>query len=144
MGFMSKRVNKSFKSSGDKPEFMYKRNPLVDHSFQIFYYQKDKKDYELAGEYILLNTSEPIDLTEKKVINIITFLNNKDALLDLRNLTKTRLLYNIVPIKAEDAEAKLIFREYDGSGTSVENAVLTIKKGVINVKELNKRLERQL
>ena len=139
---MNTNFNESFNDKGEKPEFMYKRNPLVEHSFQIFYYVQEKKNYELAGEYILLNTDEDIDLTEKKVINLITFFNDKDSFLDLRNLTKTRILFNIVPIKVGDDEAKIIFREHDGTGVSKENAVLTLKKGVIDVTRLEKRLEK--
>lgn len=138
---MNTNFNESFNDKGEKPEFMYKRNPLVEYAYQIFYYVDDKKDYELAGEYIVLNTEEDAEFTEKKLFNIISALNGKKELLDLRNLTKTRLLFTMVPIKAGDTEAKIILREHDGTGVSTENAVLTMKKGVIDVRELESKLK---
>lgn len=141
---MSRNFNETFSESGEKPDFMYKRNPLVDHAYQIFYYVDNKNDYELAGEYIVLDTDEDIEITEKKVMNVVSFLNGKDTLIDVGNLTKTRILFNMVPVKAGDNEAKIIFREHDGKGVSSENAVLTLQKGVIDVKRLEDRIENRI
>lgn len=121
-----------FNELSEKPQFIYKRNPLVEHSFQIFSWRFEKKDYEPVGEYLLLETDEDPTLTEKKVMNIVTLLNGKDGLLDLGELTKTRVLFNVVPKKDVDDPTKLIFRNHDGEGTSTENAILTLEKGVLN------------
>jgi hypothetical protein len=127
---MNDDFNNKFNDKGEKPTYIYKRNPLVEHSFQIFGYMEEKGDYEPVGDYLLLDTTEDPDLTEKTVMNIVRILNGKQDLMDLTNLTKTRLLFNIVPRKPESDETKVIFRTHDGKGTSEENAVLTLKKGV--------------
>lgn len=123
---------KKFNSESEKPEFMAKANPFAPHSWQILQYKNGKKDYEPVGEYILIDTGEDIDITEKKLINLVRLLNGKRDLLDLGNLTKKRVLFNIVPRTSETDPTKIIFRDHDGKGVSVENAVLTLEKGVLN------------
>ncbi len=130
------KFNDSFNDSGEKPLFIYKRNPLAEHSFQIFMF-RDKGgtrggDYEPVGDYMVLDLKEDPILSEKKVMNVISLLNGKDDLMELGNLTKTRVLFNIVPKKAENDPTKIIFRNHDGTGTSIESAVLTLEKGVLN------------
>lgn len=110
---------------------MHKKNPLVPHAYQIFEFKPVKNDYEPVGEYIVLETSEESELTEKKLGNLVRLLNGKQDLADLGNLTKTRILFNIVPRTSENDPTKIIFRTYDGAGVSKENAVFTIEKGVL-------------
>ena len=130
---MSKKFNSNFNDKGEKPQFTYKRNPLVSHAFQIFEFKDDKNSYEPIGEYTLLDMAELPEITEKKVINLIMIMNGKKDLMELGNLTKTRLLYTMVSSGSEtDKEEKIIFRTYDGKGVSQENAVLTIEKGVFH------------
>ncbi len=128
--------NESFKShfaeESEKPEFIYKHNPLLKNNYQIFMFKADKHDYEPVGEYTLLKLDENPELTEKKVMNLISILNGRKRLIDVQNLTNSRILYNIVPNADEDAPTKIIFREHDGNGTSTENAMLVIEKGVLD------------
>jgi len=124
--------NDSFNEEGEKPQFTYKRNPLVDHAFQIFMFKEEKGEYEPVGDYTLLDLDEDLVLTEKKVMNIISLLNGKQSLIDLGNLTKTRVLFTIVPKNSVEDPTKIIFRNHDGSGPSEENAVLVLEKGVID------------
>ena len=63
---------------------------------------------------------------------VISLLNGKDDLAELGSLTKTRVLFSVVPKKSDDDPTKIVFRNHDGEGTSEENAVLTIEKGVID------------
>lgn len=128
--------NDSFNDKGEKPQFMYKRNPLVDNSFQIFMFQSAKGDYEPVGDYTVIDLDENPELSEKKVMNVISLLNGKQDIMDLGNLTKTRVLFTIVPKSTENDPTKIIFRNHDGEGTSEENAVLTIEKGVLNDSKL--------
>ena len=122
---------KQFNEESSKPQFIYKRNPLVDHAFQICMFRDKNGEYEPVGEYTLLDREEDLSITEKKVMNIVSLLNGKQSLLDLGNLTKTRVLFTIVPKKSVEDPTKIIFRDYDGSGPSEENAVLTLEKGVL-------------
>jgi hypothetical protein len=116
--------------TGARTRFVHKPNPLVERSYQIFEYNIKKSNYEPVGEYVLLNKDEDPEITEKTVINIITLLNGKHDLIDLTNLTTTRLLYNVVPEAQSGDQTKIILKDYDGSGVSKDNAVFTIRKGV--------------
>ena len=129
---MGLKFNERFNDKGEKARFIYKRNPLIERSFQIFEYKDDKSEYEPIGEYTVLDSSEDIEITEKKVINLISIMNGKKNLIDFTNLTKTRVLYNIIPETPESEQQKVVFRTYDGVGVSKENAVLTIEKGVFH------------
>lgn len=133
---MNTKFNDSFNDKGEKTQFIYKRNPLVEHSFQIFMYRDEKGDYEPVGDYTVIDLDEDLELSEKKVMNVISLLNGKEDLMELGNLTKTRVLFTIVPKKSDDDPTKIIFRNHDGMGTSEENAVLTIEKGVLNESQL--------
>lgn len=127
---MNTDFNESFNEGSEKAEFIYKPNELVPRSFRIFQYKQDKEDYEPVGEYTLLDIGENPEITEKKMVNLISIMNGKKRLVDLSNLTKTRILYNMIPVTPETDRQKVIFRTYDGKGVSTENAVLTIEKGV--------------
>ena len=129
---MNMDFNESFNDQGEKPRFLYKRNPLLEHAWQIFEYKEEKADYEPVGDYTLIDTDEPIEITEKKVSNLVTIMNEKEGLIDLSNLTETRILYNIVADTPESDKQKVVFRTYDGDGVSKENAVLEIEKGVLD------------
>ncbi len=129
---MSVDFNEKFNDKGEKARFMYKHNPLVPRAFQIFEFQDEKNSYEPVGDYTLLDFEEAPDITEKKVINLISIMNGKQNLIDFKSLTNERILYNIVSTDADSKQQKVIFRAYDGSGVSIENAVLTMEKGVFH------------
>tara|TARA_B100001013_G_C24525648_1_gene408745 strand:+ start:90 stop:494 length:405 start_codon:yes stop_codon:yes gene_type:complete len=125
----------NFNIESEKPPFIYKRNPLVKNAFQIFQWKEEKRDYEPVGDYTLIDTEEDPELTEKTVMNIVTSLNGRtDRILNLKNLTSERLLYNIVDNKdAEESNlVTIMLRTHDGMGVSKENAVLKIEKGVFD------------
>ena len=119
------------KRTGERTRFIHKANPLVDRAYQIFEYDVTKSDYDHVGDYILIQKDEPQEVTEKKVINLMTLLNGKDDLIDLSNLTNTRLLYSIIPEAQAGNQTKIVLKDYDGSGVSKENAIFTIRKGVL-------------
>ena len=125
---------KTFNDESEKPWFISKTNPLVPHSWQIFEFRPAKDVYEPVGDYILVDTKEPIDITEKKIANLVSILNRRNRLIDFKTLTNERVLYNIVEESPDSDLMKVVFRVYDGSGVSKENAVLTINKGVFHEK----------
>lgn len=132
---MSMDFNEAFSEKGEKPRYIHKRNPLVEHAYQIFEF-KDYKGkngaYEPVGDYTVLDTSEDPELTEKRVMNIVTLMNGKKDLMDLKNMTDTRLLFNVIPRTNDTDPSKIVFRTYDGDGVSTENAILVLEKGVLN------------
>mgnify|MGYP003672058348 CR=1 FL=1 len=117
--------------TGERTRFVHKPNPLVDRAYQIFEYMAEKATYEPVGEYVLLNKDEPRDITDKKIINLMSILNKKDELIDLSSLTNKRVLFTLVPEAQAGDQTKMIFKDYDGSGVSKDNAVFTIRKGVL-------------
>lgn len=121
-----------FNEHSEKPQFIHKPNPLVNRSFQIFEFKADKQIYEPVGDYTVVDMAEPVEITEKKLSNLSRLLNGKRDLVELGNLTKKRLLFTIIPRTSESDPIKIIFRDHDGKGVSKENAVLTLKKGVLN------------
>ena len=125
----------NFNEQSEKPRFTYKRNPLVSTSFQIFEWKEDKSSYEPVGEYTLIDTSEASDITEKKLINLMAIMNERQRLIDFKDLTKERILFTMVPTTPESETQKVVFRTYDGSGVSKENAVLILEKGVFHETE---------
>ncbi len=127
-----------FNEQSEKALFIYKPNPLVPHSFQIFMFKKEKQEYEPVGDYTVIDTREDLDITTKRLGNIVSLLNGKKDLTKLGNLTRKRLLFNIVPKRSETDPTKIIFRNHDGKGISEENAVLTIEKGVLHESKLPK------
>lgn len=124
--------NTSFNEEGEKPRFIYKKNPLLEHSFQIFEYFEHKQNYEPIGEYTLIDLDEDIEITDKKVSNLITIMNGRKRLIDFTNLTNQRVLFNIIPRDEDSTQQKVVFRTHSGEGVSKENAILTIDKGVFN------------
>lgn len=123
-----------FNDESGKPRFMYKRNPLVKHAFQIFELKSGKQDYEPVGDYTLIDLAENLEVTEKTVINLVTLLNGRTNLINLTNLTSDRLLFNIVDNKdtEESNFVTIMLRTHDNKGVSKENAVLKIEKGVFD------------
>jgi len=121
-----------FNEESVKPEFIYKKNPLVPHSYQIFQFKDEKSNYEPVGEYTLLDLEESEELTEKRVMNLIAVMNQRKRTIDLSSLTNARTLYTMVEMKHEDTDQKIIFRTHDGAGVSKENAILVIDRGVFH------------
>lgn len=125
-------MEKNFNKSTEQPRFIYRPNPFAKRSWQILEL-KHKGQYEPAGEYTLVNHDEDPEITEKKVANVVKLLNRKKDLEDLQSLTKARVLFTVVPEAQSPNQTKIIFRDYDGSGVSKDNAIFTIRKGVLHV-----------
>ena len=122
----------NFNEESTKPRFVSERHPELPHAYLILEHDEKTDSYQPAGQYTVLDTAESQDLTEKKVMNLISLLNGRKNIMDLSNLTESRLLYNIVSKGSETEDTKIIFRTYTGKTVSEENAVLTIRKGVFN------------
>tara|TARA_R110001592_G_scaffold29350_9_gene106596 strand:+ start:14190 stop:14660 length:471 start_codon:yes stop_codon:yes gene_type:complete len=119
------------KRTGARSRFVHKPNPLIERDYQIFEYNIEIGDYNHIGDYVLLDKEEHRDITDKKVMNLMSILNKKDDLIDLSSLTNKRVLYTIVPEAQAGDQTKMIFKDYDGSGVSKDNAIFTIRKGIL-------------
>ena len=132
-------MEQNFNIESEKPPFTYKRNPLTDHAFQIFQWKEEKGDYEPVGDYTLIDMDEDPELSEKTVMNLVTLLNGRsERVIDLKNLTSERLLFNILTNEEDTEESDhvtIMLRTHDNQGVSKENAVLKIEKGVFDVRD---------
>jgi hypothetical protein len=110
-----------------RPDFIYQHNPVHERGFQIMKLG-DNDEYDVIGEYTILAQDEPLDLAEKKVMNLITLLNGRDNLMDLGEQTGTRLIYQRKAYAEETGCYEIIFYELGKQGVSQENALLTMQK----------------
>jgi len=117
--------------TGERTRFIAKPNPMTERDYEVFEYDFKKGEYKHVGDYVLINKKEPREATEIKVQNLMNSLNKKNEITDVSNLTKTRMLYTMVPEAQAGDQTKIIFKDYDGLGVSKDNAIFTIRKGVI-------------
>ncbi len=113
-----------------KTDYTYRRNPVMAGSFMILKKQ-DTERYEPIGEYTVLDKEEDADLSEKKVMNLVSVLNGDQKLMEIGAGTKKRMLYKPFPRLSEDEKSKVIFYTLsEGAGVSEENAILTIAEDI--------------
>ena len=109
-----------------KPAFTYRPNPVLAGSYLICK-KEDNGALQPVGDYTLLDRSEDLSLTEKKVINLITLMNGGTDLVPLGEQTKSRLFFHRKPKLEGDAKTEVVFYAYTGEGVSKENAILTME-----------------
>jgi hypothetical protein len=110
----------------NKGLFTYRPNP-VHHKSWLIFKKSDAGSLNPVGDYTVLDPSEPLDISEKKIMNLVTLLNGNKELIPLGDQTKSRLLFHRKPKKEQDAKTEVIFYTQSGQGVSKENAILTIE-----------------
>ncbi|MBK6895858.1 MAG: hypothetical protein KA099_06050 [Alphaproteobacteria bacterium] len=123
-----------FNKQLERPRFIYKPNPMMKRAYQIFELMPKNNAYVPVGEYILLNHEEDPELTELKMGNLVLLLNGKKDVKDLSKMSSTRVLFTVMPEDQSADQTKIIFKDYKGKGVSVDNAVFTIRRGVLHDK----------
>ena len=121
-----------FNEESEKPDYIFKPNPLSARAYLICKYDAQRGDYIPVGDYTVLDLSEEKELSDKRITNFMSSLNKKKRSVDLSSLTNTRILFTIIPRKPDDTHQKVIFRTHDGAGVSKENAILVIEKDVFD------------
>ncbi len=120
-----------FNEPAVRPKYTYRQNPMYERSFQILRWDGEFNEYVPFGEYTVVDISEDHELSEKRVINLVSALNERRKLVDLGSETKSRTYFHAVPGKDEDGKSKVVFYTNTGEGISKENAVITFE-GDIN------------
>lgn len=111
--------------------YIYRQSPLLNRSWMI--YLKDKRgELVPVGDYTVLDEEEPSELSEKKLINLVTLLNGGTEVLNLGEETQSRLLFHRKPKQDHADPTQVIFYTFAGAGISRENAILTLDAGVEN------------
>ena len=133
-----------FNEESKAPRYTYKRSPIHERAFMILRYQENLSgEAEPVGDYTVLDVEEDAALSEKKVMNLVSLLNERRRLMDLGEGLKTRLLYRIVEEQGDDSSdgsrARVIFYQLELKGASKENAILQIDPECIDLKEAGER-----
>ena len=68
-------------------------------------------------------------LPEKKVMNLVSLMNDEDQLIDIGSGTGKRMLYHRASTDNPD-KTRIIFYELGKQGVSTENAVLSLEEGL--------------
>ena len=118
-----------FKNAKTPPRFSYQRNPHHDRSFMILEHAQ-KKGYEPVGDYTVLDLKEEIFLSEKKVMNLVSLLNDQIDTLDLSQETSDNRMFYYEAPNDDKTKHKVIFYNQNGTGVSQESAMFLINKEV--------------
>ncbi len=120
---------KDFNTEAAAPRYTYAKSPVHPRGFMILKYADDMAGEPVpVGDYTVLDSSEDLALSEKKVINLISLLNGRKTLMQLGHETKARVLYRVVNEKDGDGKFNAIFYHLNQRGVSVENALFRIER----------------
>lgn len=118
-----------FNHQAAAPQYTYQKSPVHPRGFMILKYRGDMAaDPKPVGEYTVLDAREDFELSEKKVMNLISLLNGRKALMQLGHETKTQVLYHIVSEKDDDGKYRVLFYNLGKGGVSIENALFRIER----------------
>lgn len=123
-------MSMNFNSNSEKTRFIFKPNPVDAKSFDIFENRRGYDDYTPAGSYVAL-AEEARELTEKRLVNLVGLLNGKGITVDLSAQSSEQMLFQVLDKKLDSDPTKIIFRTRDPDGVSVENAIVTLRRGVV-------------
>ncbi|HEU4838440.1 MAG TPA: hypothetical protein VFS88_03405 [Micavibrio sp.] len=110
------------------PRYGYAPSPVHPRAFQILKYDDSGHEGPLfVGDYTVLDSRENLQLSEKKVMNLISLLNCRKNLMQLGHETGTRVLYHIVSECDDDGKRRVLFYQLGKDGISVENALFRME-----------------
>lgn len=113
----------------NKGIFIYRASPVLDRSWMI--YLKDQQgELTPVGDYTVLDRNEQQEISEKKIMNLVSLLNGSDQVIELGEQTQSRLLFHRKPKADASDPMQVIFYTFAGAGVSRENAILTLEAGV--------------
>ena len=114
------------KTRDSQGNFTYRPSPLLARSFLICR-KGQNGQVTPVGDYTVLDASEDIHLSERKVINLVMRLNGETELVELGERTRSRMLFHVKPRPEGDPHTEIVFYTQSGQGVSKENAILTME-----------------
>lgn len=128
----------------------YRPSKLHERGFHVVKKIEGSTTYQPVGDYVPLQTSEDKALSERKVINLVSVLN-EDELLDLSTETNAKTLFQLNENSLNDEEdetetssgsvsGSFIMRVLKEEGTSIPDAMIsfsdteTLEKFKSNIK----------
>ena len=106
--------------------YLYRKNALYGLSYEIV--RKTGGEMVPVGNYAVLDSGEDQKITEIKLMNLVALMNGQKNLLDTAKVTGRKTLFQILPNAEGDSGQRILFREYDGTGISSENAILSLEE----------------
>ena len=77
-----------FNIEAARPLYSYQKSPVNPKGYLIFKANEDPlHDPQPVGDYTVLDAAEPEDLSERKVMNLISLLNGRKTLIQLGHET---------------------------------------------------------
>jgi hypothetical protein len=122
--------NTDFNEPADRPKYTYRLNPLYEKSFQVMKWNDEFNEYVPFGDYTVVDDKEEHELSEKRVMNLVSALNERRRLMDLSEETKSKTYFHPVQGQDDDGKSRVIFYINTGEGASKENAVFTFEGGI--------------
>lgn len=119
--------NTDIEEAASRPKYSSRRNPMHERSFQILRWNEEYYEYVPFGDYTVVDENEDPELSEKRVMNLISAFNERRNLMELGGEMKSRSYFHIVPGKDKSGRTKVIFYTNTEGGVSKENAVFTFE-----------------
>ncbi len=117
-----------FNAEAGTPRYTYRRSPVHPRGYMILKYEGDLAEEPVpVGDYTVLDTAEDPVLSEKKVMNLVSLLNGRKALMQLGHETGARILYHIVSERDDDNKTRVMFYRLGREGVSIENALFRME-----------------
>lgn len=120
---------RDFNENASLPRFGYQRSPVHPRAFQILQYGGAAQHAHPVGHYTVLDKEEDLFLAERKVMNLVSKMNGRDKLINLREETNSRLLFQMLSDGNDGKDYRVMFYTYTGEGSSKENALFTLEGG---------------
>ena len=119
---------RDFNAEAAPATYGYRPSPVSARAFQILKTDENTGDPAVVGDYTVLDQDEDIGFAEKKVMNLISLLNGRKALMELGHETGMRVLYKVLTESDAEGKACIIFYNLGKEGVSIENALFRIEK----------------
>lgn len=113
--------------------YSWRPHPYLARCYQIVQKNEQNQGFEPVGEYLVLDTAEGPDLSEKKVTNLTSLMNGKtEEVIPLGHLSDKRIYFHRVPKTPDAPKTKVIFMAREKTGVVKENAILLLEQGVMD------------
>lgn len=121
--------NNEFNETTKFTRYSYTRSPVNERAFMILLREEADEAGEPVGDYTVLDKDEDLALSEKKVMNIVTMLNEKPGkVIRVEDESAEGLMhYQVIGEPDAENDLKVMFYIQKGEGVSVENALFRVK-----------------
>lgn len=108
--------------------YSYAPSPVHPRAFLILKKDNILDDPRPVGDYTVLDKEEDMGLAEKKVINLISLLNEKPGkVIHVGDKDGGRMLFHVISERDEENKLKVMFYVNKGEGTSKEHALFRVE-----------------